>query len=75
MPLTAENALSYCSVQGSARKKMGVKLSRAWLVRVKRTRRVSNTTAPLAAFLRTPDAVQALNKQSRTKIALGLSRG
>lgn len=32
-------------------------------------------TAPTAVILRLPDAVQTLNKHSRTKIALGLFKG
>lgn len=42
---------------------------------VKETTRVSNTTAPAAVILRTPDTVQTFNKHSRTKIALGLFKG
>lgn len=37
--------------------------------------RVSNTTAPAAVILRTPDTVQTFNKHSRAKIALELIKG
>lgn len=43
--------------------------------RVKGTTRVSNTTAPAAVILRSPDAVQTLNKHSRTKTPLELIKG
>lgn len=42
---------------------------------VKETARVYNMTAPAAVILRTPDTMQTLNKQSGTKIALGLLKG
>lgn len=43
--------------------------------KVKGTTRVANMTAPAALILRSPDAVQTLNKYHRTKIALGLLKG